>query len=154
MLGFFFLGDLTTDSAGGVLGDDDWRGAAEAGRDSFFFFFLRGSSTTTSMSMSLQVRTLRNSAEKGRDEYDDDDEQVAVVEEEVVAMETEELAADSKDELVDVEAAVGGGELDASGSGCTATACLAVWWRLRVGEPPPHKDKESSPAVEGGEEQG
>lgn len=67
-------------------------------------------------------------------------------------MEMEELvAADSKDEEVDVETA---GEAEASGSGCTATACLAEL--LTVGEPPPLKDKEwpSSPAVGEGEEQG
>lgn len=62
---FFFVGDLTTDRAGGVLGEDDGRGrgAAEDGRESFLFFFLLlllGSSTTTSMlPMSLQARTLR-----------------------------------------------------------------------------------------------
>lgn len=64
----FFLGDLTTDRAGGVLGEGG-RGVAEAG-ESFFLFFplllMLGSSTTTSVSMSvsLQALTLRNSAEK------------------------------------------------------------------------------------------
>ena len=68
-------------------------------------------------------------------------------------MEMDELvAADSKEEEeVDVEAA---GEVEASGSGCTATACLAALFR--VGEPPRHKEREwpSSPAVGEGEEQG
>lgn len=73
--GLFFLGDLTTDRAGGVLGEDG-RGEAEAG-ESFFHFFLLllmlGSSTTTSIStsVSLQARALRNSAEKrGPDDND------------------------------------------------------------------------------------
>lgn len=46
-----------------------------------------------------------------------------------------------------MEVAVGAGELEAIGSGCTAAA-------PRVGEPP-HEDKEwSSPAAGGEEEQG
>ena len=68
----------------------------------------------------------------------------------MVAMEMDELvAADSKEEEVDVETA---GEAEASGSGCTATACFAAL--LAVGEPPLHKDREwpSSPAVGEGEE--
>lgn len=70
----------------------------------------------------------------------------------MVTTEMEELvAADGKDDEVDVDTA---GEAEASGSGCTATACLAAL--LRVGESPPHKDKEwpSSPAVGEGEVQG
>jgi hypothetical protein len=134
--GFFFVGDLTTDR--GVLGRHGGRGAAEA---SFFFFLLKlwlGSSTTTSVS--LQLRTLRYPA----DEAEEADE--------VVAVEMKELAAENeeKEELVD---GVGAGELEASGSGCTATV-LRLW--LRVGEPP-HKEMESSPlparGVEGEDEE-
>lgn len=72
----FFLGDLTTDRAGCVLGEGG-RGVAWAGESFFFLFFLLllmlGSSTTTSIStsVSLQARALRNSTEKrGPDDHD------------------------------------------------------------------------------------